>query len=164
MEKVMVIGCPGSGKSTLSRALQQVTGLPLHHLDRLYWNEDGTTVPRETVFLPRLQAVLASDRWILDGNYASTMELRLSACNTVIFLDYPTEVCLEGIAARKGKPRPDMPWKQAPEDDDEEFIRFVRAYHSQSRPAVLSLLEKHPEKQIFIFRTRQEASHWLQTL
>ena len=164
MEKVMVIGCPGSGKSTFSRALQQATGLPLHHLDRLYWNADGTTVPRDTVFLPRLQAVLASDRWILDGNYASTMELRLAACDTVIFLDYPAGVCLEGIAARKGKPRPDMPWQQAPEDDDEEFLSFIRGYAETERPKVLALLARHPEKHILIFRSRDEAACWLQTL
>lgn len=163
MKKIIVIGCPGSGKSTFSRALQQRTCLPLHHLDRMYWNENGTTVPKP-LFDRRLQEVLDRDAWIIDGNYASTMELRIAACDTVIFLDYPTEVCLEGIAARKGKPRPDMPWKQAPEDNDEEFLAFIRDYNAVSKPAVLELLEKYPDKQILSFRTREEASHWLQTL
>ena len=78
MKKVLVIGCPGSGKSTLSRALQKRTQLPLFYLDRMNWNPDRTTVERE-VFRKRLQAVLQQEEWIIDGNYASTMELRLQA-------------------------------------------------------------------------------------
>ena len=95
MNKVLVIGCPGSGKSTFSRALQQVTDLPLFHLDMLYWNPDGTAVPKKTVFQERLRAVMSGERWIIDGNYGSTMELRMASCDTVIFLDYPAELCLE---------------------------------------------------------------------
>ena len=102
MKKVLVIGCPGSGKSTLSRALQKRTQLPLFYLDRMNWNPDRTTVERE-VFRKRLQAVLQQEEWIIDGNYASTMELRLQACDTVIFLDYPTQLCLDGVRERQGK-------------------------------------------------------------
>lgn len=58
--RAMVIGCPGSGKSTFSRALHRITGLPLHHLDMLNWNQDGTTVPKD-VFIQRLQDVLVQD-------------------------------------------------------------------------------------------------------
>ena len=126
MKRVIVIGCPGSGKSVFSRVLHQVTGLPLIHLDLLHWNADRTFVPRETL-LERLSPILASDRWIIDGNYASTMELRMQACDTVIFLDYPTEVCLEGALARRGTPRPDMPWVEAPnEEPDKEFFEFIQ--------------------------------------
>ena len=134
MNKVLVIGCPGSGKSTFSRALQQVTDLPLFHLDMLYWNPDGTAVPKKTVFQERLRAVMSGERWIIDGNYGSTMELRMASCDTVIFLDYPAELCLEGIEARKGKPRPDMPWKGSTEDEDEEFIAFINDYAAKSPP------------------------------
>ena len=104
MKKVLVIGCPGSGKSTFSRALHQATGLPLYHLDMLYWNPDKTTVERKE-FLKRLHDVLQRDEWIVDGNYASSLEMRMNLCDTVFFLDYPVEVCLEGVRLRKGKPR-----------------------------------------------------------
>jgi len=108
MKKVIIIGCPGSGKSTFGRRLKKVTGLPLYHLDMIYWNEDQTTVPKE-IFINRLKEALKSPEWIIDGNYASTMEMRLNECDTVFFLDYPTEVCIQGIEARKGKKRSDMP-------------------------------------------------------
>ena len=161
MKKIIVIGCPGSGKSTFSRALHQETGLPLVHLDMLYWNPDGTTVPKKTVFLERLHEAMSGESWIIDGNYGSTMELRIATCDTVIFLDYPTELCLEGIKARKGKPRPDMPWQGATENEDEEFITFIKNYASQSRPAVLELLEKYHNKNIVIFRDRQDSDAFL---
>ena len=103
MKKVIVIGCPGSGKSTVSRALHNKTGIPLYHLDMMYWNADKTTVEK-SVFLERLSAVLKKDEWIIDGNYGSTMELRMVACDTVIFLDYPLDICLDGIRERRGKP------------------------------------------------------------
>ena len=108
MKKVIVIGCPGSGKSTLSRALHQATGIPLFHLDMMYWIEDRKVVEK-SVFRARLSETLQKDTWIIDGNYGSTMELRLQACDTVIFLDYPPEICLEGVRQRRGKPRSDIP-------------------------------------------------------
>ena len=127
MKKVIVIGCPGSGKSTFSRALRDATGIPLYHLDMMYWNADRTRVERP-IFLERLEAVLAADTWIIDGNYASTMERRMQACDTVIFLDYPTELCLEGVRARRGRARADMPWVENGEEDA-EFLVFIKDYH-----------------------------------
>ena len=154
MKKVIIIGCPGSGKSTFARALHRKTGIPLHHLDLLYWNADKTTVEK-SVFLDRLARVIATDSWIIDGNYGSTLEQRLAACDTVIFLDYPLDVCLDGIRARRGKPRDDMPWIET--EEDAEFIRFIEGYNDQQRPKVLSLLEKYSNKTTYIFTDRAQA-------
>ena len=161
MKKVIVIGCPGSGKSTFARALRDKTGLPLYHLDMMYWNADKTTVPKE-IFRARLAELLTEDAWIIDGNYGSTMEARMSACDTVVFLDYDPSVCLAGIRERQGKPRADMPWIET--EDDEEFLTFVREYNEKSRPDVLKLLEKYCEKQILVFHTRDEADSFLKGL
>ena len=158
MKKVIVIGCPGSGKSTISRELHNKTGIPLYHLDMMYWNADKTTVEK-SVFLERLSVVLGKDEWIIDGNYGSTMELRMAACDTVIYLDYPLDVCLDGIRNRRGKSRSDMPWIET--EEDEEFIEFIRNYNKQQKPKVLELLEKYGDKNIVIFKSREEADAFL---
>lgn len=161
MKRVIVIGCPGSGKSTFSRALHHKIGIPLYHLDRMYWNVDRTTVEK-SVFLERLSAVLAKDEWILDGNYGSTMERRMAACDTVIFLDYPSSICLDGIKERRGKPRSDMPWTET--EEDAEFIEFIKSYNEQQRPRVLELLERYRDKQVMIFTSREQANALLNRL
>ncbi len=162
MKKVVVIGCPGSGKSTFSRALHEKTRLPLFHLDMMYWNEDRTIVEK-TVFRQRLSEAMAREAWILDGNYGSTMELRLQACDTVFFLDYPVEVCLEGVKSRRGKVRTDMPWIEAEDEEDGEFLEFIRSYNTESRPVVLELLKKYSDKKVHIFKNRSEAEAYLKS-
>ena len=157
-KRVAVIGCPGGGKSTFSRALRNATGLPLYHLDALYWRPDRTTLPREE-FYPLMQEIIAREEWIIDGNYQSTMEWRVAACDLVVFLDFPAEVCLEGVRARRGQKRSDMPWVE--EGDDQEFLEFIRAFESESKPRILELIGKYPDKAVVTFRTREEAERYL---
>ena len=163
MKRVIVIGCAGGGKSYFSRKLRDATGLPLYHLDNIYWKEDGTTLEK-TVFYDKLKKILELDEWIIDGNYKSTMELRMQACDTVFFLDLSTEVCLEGIKERRGKPRSDIAWRNTLEDDDEEFVAFIKSYSVEHRPHVLRLLEKYPNKNIIIFKSRKEADDYIAAL
>ena len=102
------------------------------------------------------------DEWIIDGNYGSTIEWRIEACDILFFLDYPAEVCLAGVRARRGQKRSDMPWVE--EGDDEEFLDFIRAFESESKPRILELIEKYPEKTVVTFRTREEAELYLREL
>jgi adenylate kinase family enzyme len=158
MKKIIVIGCPGSGKSTLARALHNKICIPLYHLDMMYWNRDKTKVEK-SVFLERLSSVLENDEWIIDGNYGSTMDVRMAACDTVIFLDYPSDICVEGVRERRGKPRSDMPWIET--EEDEEFIEFVKTYNEQQKPKVLELLKKYSDKNIIILESREQANAFL---
>ena len=163
MKKIMVIGCPGSGKSTFSRTLHKLTGIPLFHLDMMNWNSDRTTVDK-VVFLERLSNTIQKDEWIIDGNYGSTIELRLQSCDTVIFLDYPLNVCLDGVKERRGKVRTDMPWVENEDEEDTDFIEFIKNYNYQSRPKVMELLDKYFHKDIYIFKARNEADEFLNQL
>ena len=158
MNRVCVIGCPGSGKSTFSRALRDITGLPLFYLDMLFHRPDRTTVSREE-FDRRLSEILVQDRFILDGNYGRTLERRLSHSDTVFFLDYHVEVCLEGIEARCGKPREDMPWVET--EYDGEFLNTIRSFRDAVRPEILRTLSKFPQLQQIVFHSREEAERYL---
>ena len=160
MNKIIVIGCPGSGKSTFSKELHNKTGIPLFHLDMMFWNSDKTTVEK-SVFRKRLFNIFKLDKWIIDGNYQSTMESRLRECDTVFFLDYSLETCLEGVRARRGKARTDMPWIEKENEEDAEFVEFIKNYRSESRPIVLALLRQYEHKKIYIFRERSEAEEFL---
>ena len=163
MNRIMVIGCPGSGKSTFSKALHEITDIPLYHLDMLYWNADKTTVDK-AVFREKLSGTIQKSQWIIDGNYDSTIELRLKACDTVIFLDYPVDVCLNGIRDRRGKARTDLPWIEKSDEEDAEFIEFIKNYNSQNRPKVMALLDKYSDREIYIFKSRNEADEFLNKL
>ena len=162
MKKVIVIGCPGSGKSVFSRTLHDITGLPLYHLDMINWHEDKTTLSREEL-IEKINEIGATDEWIMDGNYGGTMELRMSLCDTIVFLDFPTDVCLEGIMARRGTQRPDMPWQDS-DNLEPEFIDSVKNYYSQNRPTVLERIKKFSGKKSLVFKSRQEADGFLAKL
>ena len=163
MKKIIVIGCPGSGKSTFSRMLRDKTGIPLYHLDMLYWNADRTIAER-AVFHQRLAEILRTDAWIIDGNYSATMQLRMQACDTVFFLDYPADICLQGIAERRGKQRSDLPWTETGNEDDPAFIEFVKRFPEQSRPQITGLLDRYADKRRYIFKSRSEADAFIEHL
>lgn len=162
MNKVMVMGCPGSGKSVFSRKLAAITGLPLYHLDMLFWREDASFVD-DGEFERRQQEILSRDSWIIDGNYGKTMELRMAQCDAVFFLDIPVEQCIQGAISRRGTKRDDLPWVE-PKELDAEFENFIRRYPSKGRIFALSMLEKYSDKEIHIFTGREEADAWLERL
>ena len=159
--KILVMGSCGAGKSTFARRLHEITGFPLVHLDLVWWKPDATNISREEFDL-RLEEIVSGDRWIIDGDYRRTYELRVRACDTVIFLDYDAETCIRGLSQRVGQKRPDIPWVE--QSLDPELVELARRYKTDSRPRLLALLERYPEKQTVIFHTREEADAWLESL
>ena len=158
MERAIVIGSPGAGKSTFARRLRDATGLPLYYLDAIWHRPDRTTAPREE-FDARLRAILATGRWIVDGNYIRTLPMRLEACDTVFLLDYPTEVCLAGAAERIGRPREDLPWVE--ESFDPEFRRWIETFSAEQLPQIYAMLESGGAGRVVrIFHSREEADAW----
>lgn len=161
MKKVIIIGCPGAGKSTFARKLKEKTGLPLFYLDMIWHKADGTNISRDE-FDEKLKGIMEKEQWILDGNYIRTLEMRLKECDTVFLLDYPLELCLEGAASRIGKERPDMPWVEA--EFDQEFRQFIVDFPKDSLPKIYELLKKYEkEKELHIFRKREDAEEYLRT-
>lgn len=162
MQKVLVIGCSGAGKSTFARRLRDITGLPLYYLDRLWHKPDRTHITREE-FDRVLAEWLARPAWIIDGDYSRTLPQRLEACDTVFFLDFPLEVCLAGVENRRGAQRPDMPWVE--EELDAEFLQYILDFGQAQLPAIRAMLEPYRgRRQILTFRSRAGADAWLNAL
>lgn len=157
-KKIAVIGCSGAGKSTFSRKLTEITGLPLYYLDMIYWRKDCSHIDRDT-FIERQKEILKTDNWIIDGNFRKTLELRISHAELIYFFDLPTEVCIHGAFTR-GK-RVDMPC-DLPADD--ELIHYIKEYNKNCKPEVLRLFDKYPDKKIIIFHSHSEVDDYLSEL
>jgi len=133
MRKVLVIGSGGAGKSTFAATLSRRTGLPLIHLDSLYWRP-GWIETSAAEWDQTIEHLLGRDTWIMDGNFGRTLERRLAACDTVIFLDLPRLLCLQRIIRRRlqfhGRSRPDMR-EGCPERLSWEYIQWPAPSHTR---------------------------------
>jgi len=161
LKKVIVIGCPGAGKSVFARRLKDRTKLPLYHLDMLWHKADRTTVTRDE-FDGKLKRILAHDSWIIDGNYLWTMPTRLKECDTVFLLDYPLDVCLAGAKSRIGQQRDDMPWVET--EFDADFKQWITDFSEKQLPQIYQLLSDDKQKEIHIFKSRADATSYLRSL
>ena len=162
MKKVIVIGCPGSGKTTFSEKLRDRTGLPLFYLDAIWHKPDRTHISREE-FDERLGQILDREMWIIDGNYSRTVARRIEACDTVILFDLPTQVCLDGAIARLGQKRPDMPWIDT--ELDPWLKNEIETFGEENLPGIYALLEAHRDgKQIIVLKSHSEADGLLRQL
>ena len=162
MKKIIVIGCPGSGKTTFSVKLCKALGLSLFHLDAIWHKPDRTHIPREE-FDRRLGEILSLDEWIVDGNYSRTLERRINACDTVILFDLPTELCIDGARARVGKARVDMPWVDT--ELDAALAEEIESFREKNLPRIYELIEKYKDgKKVVVFASREQADGFLQSL
>lgn len=158
MKKIIVIGCSGSGKTTFAEKLRDKIEIELFYLDAIWHRPDRTHISREE-YDARLSEILALDSWIIDGNYSRTIETRMAACDTVLFFNLPVEVCLEGAISRLGKARYDMPWIDT--ELDPKLKRDIEEFPSKNLPAIYALLDKYSDKNITIFKSREEADEFL---
>lgn len=161
MKKVIVIGSPGAGKSTFARKIHEITSLPLHYLDMIWHNADRTNIPPDE-FDRELSKIVAQPKWIIDGNYLRTMEIRLKECDTCFLLDYPLDTCIEGARNRIGKQRADMPWTES--EFDPEFMEYIMDFPAKQLPLVYELLDKYSGKNIVIFHSRNESDEYIAML
>lgn len=167
MRRVLVIGSGGAGKSTFSRRLGRLLGLEVIHLDVAYWLP-GWVEPPKDEWARKVGELCSRDSWVMDGNYSGTLDKRLAACDTVVFLDLPRAVCVWRVLKRRvmyrRARRPDVA-EGCPETVNAEFLLWVWNYSTRSRPKVLALLEKYGEgKRIVRLRSSAEAERFLNQL
>ncbi|WP_338832310.1 AAA family ATPase [Bradyrhizobium sp. 27S5] len=165
MQRVLVMGSSGSGKSTFARRLSEMTGIPTVSIDALFWKPGWVASNREE-FGRRMTEVTQQPRWIMDGNYTkSAGELRRQLADTVIWFDLPRSTCMVGILTRiaksYGKVRPEMA-EGCPEKIDLEFFRYVWTYRRQQRPVLIEFFEGlRPDQSFVCFTRRTQADAYL---
>jgi len=164
MKRVMVIGCGGAGKSTFSKQLHSITNLEVFHLDHYYWQPNWVE-SKTGEWENQVIEIAKKDNWIIDGNYGSTMDLRLQRADTIIYLDFSTIKCLWRVTKRifkyYGKVRPEMA-EGCKERFDLEFYHYIATFNLTRRKKLLDKLEKHKvNKSIYIFSNDLETEAFL---
>ena len=159
MQRILVIGSPGAGKSTLASRLAGRLDLPLIHLDREYFGP-GWTMPSKAEWRERVKALAAKPAWIMDGNYASTFDIRVPRATAIVWLDLPRWRCaasvLWRVARNYGRSRPDL-GPIGPERFDWSFMRWIWSYPDKMRPKTLRMLERlRADQRVYVLRSRSD--------
>lgn len=166
MKRVLIIGGNGSGKTTMARRLSELTGLPLCHLDTLYWTDGWQARERED-FDALLRRELEKPAWILDGNMRRTLPMRLPYCDTVIYLDFSGVRCFFGALKRvlkyRGKSRPDMGGKCIERLDRRawRFIRSTLTFNKKHRRYFYETVAAHPAVQLIVLKNRRQVRAYI---
>ena len=166
MKRIIIIGSGGAGKSTLARKLGELTNLPVIHLDSVFWKPYWTPTPKDE-WTKSVAEIISAEKWIVDGNFGSTMDIRIQRADTIILLDLPPMVCVYSVVKRvlkhRNKTRPDM-GADCPEKADLEFLKWVWNFRRKSLPTVLRKLEETEGKTIIRLKSRREMDLFLKEL
>ncbi|RIJ64539.1 DNA topology modulation protein [Rummeliibacillus sp. POC4] len=167
MKKIMLIGSGGSGKSTLARQLGNILNIQVYHLDAIFWKANWEGVSKEEQISIQTDLV-KKDEWLIDGNYGGTLDIRMDAADTIIFLDINRTICtyraLKRMLKYRNKTRPDM-GEGCEEKFDFDFLRWIWNYPKMKRPDILRKLHDLPEnKQIIILKSKKDVQTFLEYL
>lgn len=160
--RIIIVGNSGSGKSFLSKELSTITGLPLIHLDVEYWRPNWEKTPKEE-WVKKQTDLISKEKWIIDGNYNGTIELRYKVADLIIFLDINRFICLISALKRHGTKRTDLP-QYLEEKLDFEFIQFCKwiwSFSKMGRQTIMELHKKYPDKPFLIFKSRRKLQKML---
>lgn len=166
MERILIIGCGGAGKSTLARQLGEKLNLPVVHLDSIFWLPGWVEMEKDE-FDARIRTEMAKETWILDGNYNRTLPERIARCDTIIYLDFSRTACLYGIFKRLltniGKTRPDM-GAGCKEKVDLDFVKWVWNFNKHKREKYYRLLNEAEGVETIVLKNRRMVKRFLQEL
>lgn len=166
MERILIIGCGGAGKSTLARQLGEKLGIPVVHLDKLFWKPGWVESSKEEIDAKILEE-MRKPQWIMDGNYNRTLPQRVKYCDTIIYLDFSRFACLMGVAKRilttYGTVRPDM-GEGCPERFDLEFLKWVWNYNKNKRERNYRLLNEAEGVETIVLKNRRAVKWFLKSL
>ncbi|MCA9943932.1 MAG: hypothetical protein H6656_21505 [Ardenticatenaceae bacterium] len=170
MKRVLIIGSSGSGKSTLARQLGARLELPVIHLDRHYWHPGWVGTPKAE-WQNTVTRLLQRDSWIMDGNYRGTLEMRLEAADSVVFLDLPPWICAYRALKRRiqyrNRPRPDIADGCTEPLLDPQLIQFIHhvlSYPDRAKPYVMKQLsEIADEKHVVLLQSTKDVNNFLRT-
>jgi adenylate kinase family enzyme len=164
MKRIAIIGCGGSGKTVLAHRLADRLGLTVTNLDALYYDDGWNPTPMQT-FADRQRDLVAADRWIIEGNYASTLPIRLERADTVLFLDLPAWTCLWGIAQRRRRYRGGQHADGVYDRITWSFITYVIGYRRSMRPRINNLVAEHGKHLRYVRLTsRRHANQFIDQL
>ena len=166
MERIIIIGCGGAGKSTLARQLGEKTGLPVVHLDQIWWRPGWEHISRED-FDAAIREEMGKDRWIMDGNYSRTLPERVKRCDTIIYLDFSRAGCLLSWAKRVitnwGTSRPDMS-EDCNERFDPEMANWIWNYNKNNREKNYCLLNEAEGVETIVLKNRRAVKKFLKQI
>ena len=166
MERIIIIGCGGAGKSTLARQLGDKLNIPVVHLDKLWWKPGWVEMDRDE-FDELHRRELSKEKWIMDGNFNRTMPERIARCDTVIYLDFSRFACLRGVIKRVlttyGTVRPDM-GEGCPEQIDFEFLKWVWNYNRDKRERNYRLLNEAEHAETIVLKNRRAVKMFLEQI
>ncbi|MGH3778297.1 MAG: DNA topology modulation protein FlaR [Pseudonocardiaceae bacterium] len=165
MDRIAIIGCGGSGKTHLANQLAALLNLPVTHLDGVYYDADWNPVPQEQ-FAALQRDLVAGPRWLIEGNYAATLPIRLAAADTVIFLDLPAIICLVGVAQRRWLYRGGQHARDGVYDRITwSFVRYIWGYRKTMLPRVRQLLAEHEvDARLVTLTSRRQATRFVARL
>ena len=169
MNKVVILGASGTGKTTTCRILGEKLNLKILHLDSVYWKKDWNNINKRDFDIYMKRFLLENKYWAIDGNYSNNKHFtyRLEACDTIIYLDFGIQVSLHGIHERahryKHIHRADMA-EGCIEGIDQEFLQYV-AFYRKKNMLLKAIVKKYEnKKRVLIFKSREELNAWANSL
>jgi len=167
MRRILVLGPSGSGKSTVGERISGILGIPAVHLDMHYWKPNWMETPKDEWF-DKVRELIASEAWVMDGNYTATLKMRAEVADTLIFLDMTRRLSYFRVITRflrnRGKTRQDV-GEGCPEKIDLDFIRWIWEYPRTRKPIILRFLEGlRATKNVYILRNQREIEEFLDAL